>query len=361
MVAGLTADLTVRRGAFTLELALTAGPGEVVVLLGPNGAGKSTALRILAGLLSLDAGRIEVDGAILADPAHGRHVPPHERPVGVVFQDYLLFPHLSVLDNVAFGPQARGVPRPDARRRATGWLERIGIADLARARPRSISGGQAQRVALARALATEPALLLLDEPLAALDARTRLLVRARAAPPSGRVRRRDRGGHPRPGGRGGARRPAGGDRGRSGGAVGPARRRRPATADRLRGPAGRAQPAGRPGRRPAGAAPRRRHGDRRGAPARERCTRRSGRPPWLSFLARPAGSPRNVWPGRIVGLEPHGDGVRVEVAGAPDPASTLLAEVTPAAVADLGLTPGLEVWAAVKASDIDVYPRASVG
>ena len=178
MVAGLAADLAVRRGAFSLELVLAAGPGEVVVLLGPNGAGKSTALRALAGLLTLDAGRIEVGGTVLADPARGLHLPPHERPVGVVFQDYLLFPHLSVLDNVAFGPQSRGIPRPDARRRATDWLERIGIADLARARPRSISGGQAQRVALARALATEPALLLLDEPLAALDARTRLLVRA---------------------------------------------------------------------------------------------------------------------------------------------------------------------------------------
>ena len=105
-------------------------------------------------------------------------MPPHARPVGVVFQDYLLFPHLTVLDNVAFGPLARGVGRAEARRRATDWLDRIGIADLAAARPRSISGGQAQRVALARALATEPALLLLDEPLAALDARTRLLVRA---------------------------------------------------------------------------------------------------------------------------------------------------------------------------------------
>jgi molybdate transport system ATP-binding protein len=178
VVAGLVADLTVRRDAFTLELALTAGPGEVVVLLGPNAAGKSTALRALAGLLPLDAGRIAVDDAVLADPDSGIQVPPHARPVGVVFQDYLLFPHLSVLDNVAFGPQAHGVRRADARRHARSWLERIGIAELAGSRPRSISGGQAQRVAVARALATEPALLLLDEPLAALDARTRLQVRA---------------------------------------------------------------------------------------------------------------------------------------------------------------------------------------
>ena len=192
MVAGLAADLTVRRDAFTLQLALTAGPGEVVVLLGPNGAGKSTALRALAGLLSLDAGRIEVDGAVLADPAAGAHVPPHERPVGVVFQDYLLFPHLTVLDNVAFGPQARGVRRPDARRQAADWLR----ADRDRRPGRGPGPG---RSPAARPSGwrwpgrwpPSPALLLLDEPLAALDARTRLQVRARAAPASGRLRRRD--------------------------------------------------------------------------------------------------------------------------------------------------------------------------
>jgi molybdate transport system ATP-binding protein len=355
VVAGLAADLTVRRDAFTLELALTSGPGEVVVLLGPNGAGKSTALRSLAGLLALDAGRIEVDGAVLADPARGTYVPPHQRPVGVVFQDYLLFPHLTVLDNVAFGPQARGVRRPDARRQAAGWLDRIGIADLAGARPRSISGGQAQRVALARALATEPALLLLDEPLAALDARTRLQVRAEL--------RRHLSGF------------AGatvvvthdpvdaavlGDRlvvienGRvvqSGPPADVARQPRTDYVARLVGLnllAG--QAVGAQVRLPGG-------GTVTAAESSEGEVYAAFRPAAVAlFLARPAGSPRNVWPGRIVGLEPHGDGVRVEVGGAPDPAGILLAEVTPAAVAELGLVPGVEVWAAVKASDIDVYP-----
>ena len=166
-----------QRGAFTLQMDLAVEPGEVVVLLGPNGAGKSTALRALAGLLPLTGGRIAAGNAVLADPARNWHAPPYARPVGMVFQDYLLFPHLSVRDNVAFGLLARGIRRSEARRTAQSWLERMGIAELAAARPRAISGGQAQRVALARALATDPAVLLLDEPLAALDARTRLQVR----------------------------------------------------------------------------------------------------------------------------------------------------------------------------------------
>ena len=124
------------------------------------------------------AGGIELDGTVLDDPAADVLVPAERRRTGVVFQDYLLFPHLSVLDNVAFGLRSRGVPRQEAATAAHGWLERVGLADLARSRPGRISGGQAQRVALARALVTEPALLLLDEPLAALDAQTRLDVRS---------------------------------------------------------------------------------------------------------------------------------------------------------------------------------------
>ncbi|MFF2512892.1 ABC transporter ATP-binding protein [Streptomyces sp. NPDC058086] len=170
---GLDAHLVVHRDAFRLDIALAAAPGDVVALLGPNGAGKSTALRALAGLTPLsDGGRIRLDGADL-----GR-TPPEARPVGVVFQDYLLFPHLSALDNVAFGPRCQGVPKAVARERAAEWLDRMGLAEHAAAKPRRLSGGQAQRVALARALATHPRLLLLDEPLAALDARTRLDVRS---------------------------------------------------------------------------------------------------------------------------------------------------------------------------------------
>ncbi|MFK4144567.1 ABC transporter ATP-binding protein [Streptomyces sp. NPDC004065] len=170
---GLDARLVVERGAFRLDVALTAAPGDVVALLGPNGAGKTTALRALAGLLPLTDGHFRLDGRDLD------RTPPESRPVGVVFQDYLLFPHLTALDNVAFGPRCRGVPKARARAEAAAWLDRMGLADFTSARPRHLSGGQAQRVALARALATRPRLLLLDEPLAALDARTRLEVRAR--------------------------------------------------------------------------------------------------------------------------------------------------------------------------------------
>ncbi|MFD5496254.1 ABC transporter ATP-binding protein [Streptomyces sp. NPDC001812] len=169
---GLDARLVVERGAFRLDVALTAAPGDVVALLGPNGAGKTTALRALAGLVPLTGGHLRLDGREL------ERTPPEARPVGVVFQDYLLFPHLSALDNVAFGPRCRGASKAQARAQAAEWLDRMDLTDHAAVKPRRLSGGQAQRVALARALATRPRLLLLDEPLAALDARTRLDVRA---------------------------------------------------------------------------------------------------------------------------------------------------------------------------------------
>ncbi|MEV7992925.1 ABC transporter ATP-binding protein [Streptomyces sp. NPDC086077] len=169
---GLDARLVVERGAFRLDVALTAAPGDVVALLGPNGAGKTTALRALAGLVPLTGGHLRLDGAELD------RTPPESRPVGVVFQDYLLFPHLTALDNVAFGPRCQGATKAEARAQAAVLLDRMGLAAHASIKPRRLSGGQAQRVALARALATQPRLLLLDEPLAALDARTRLDVRA---------------------------------------------------------------------------------------------------------------------------------------------------------------------------------------
>jgi molybdate transport system ATP-binding protein len=134
-------------------------------------------LRAIAGLVAIDAGRILLDGEPLDDPVADVFVPPERRPVGIVFQDYLLFDHLTALDNVAFGLRARGVDRAAARRRAGEWLERVGLADRARSRPATLSGGEAQRVALARALALDPRVLLLDEPLAALDVGTRRQVR----------------------------------------------------------------------------------------------------------------------------------------------------------------------------------------
>lgn len=169
---GLDAHLIVDRGTFRLDVELTAAPGDVVALLGPNGAGKTTALRALAGLVRLTDGHLRLDGAELD------RTPPESRPVGVVFQDYLLFPHLTALDNVAFGPRCQGATKAESRAVAAELLDRMGLAEHAGAKPRGLSGGQAQRVAVARALATHPRLLLLDEPLAALDARTRLDVRA---------------------------------------------------------------------------------------------------------------------------------------------------------------------------------------
>ena len=163
-------------GSLDLDAAFDVRPGELVAVLGPNGAGKSTLLRSIAGLQPIEHGRIAVDGVVLDDGAD-RFVESEHRPVGVVFQQYLLFEHLSVLENVAFGLRARGVPKADARERARAWLDRLGLEQHASARPRALSGGQSQRTALARALATDPRVLLLDEPLAALDVGTRAAVR----------------------------------------------------------------------------------------------------------------------------------------------------------------------------------------
>jgi molybdate transport system ATP-binding protein len=163
----LRIDLAHPLRTFDLELSLEAGR-ETVALVGPSGAGKTSVLRAVAGLLRPRAGTVVLGGRVWFDAARRIDVPPEERSVGFVFQDYALFPHLTVAGNVAFG----------ARRPIGELLDRFGLADLARARPGELSGGERQRVALARALARDPAVLLLDEPLAALDAQTRASVRA---------------------------------------------------------------------------------------------------------------------------------------------------------------------------------------
>lgn len=345
--AGLDARVVVRRGGFVLDLPLAAGPGEVVALLGPNGAGKSTALRALAGLVATSGGHVRLDGADL------RPLPPERRRVGMVFQDYLLFPHLSALDNVAFGPRCAGARRREARRIAAGWLERVGLGAYASARPRELSGGQAQRVALARALAVRPGLLLLDEPLAALDAHTRMEIRA--------ALRRHLAGF-------------------EGAAVLVTHDPLDAMvlADRIV-----VVEDGRPVQEgePAEVArrPRTDYVARLVGLNLYRGTAEGGRvvlgdgshtldtvesltgqvfvafaPSAVAlYRTRPDGSPRNLWKARVGAIERHGDRVRVRLAG---DAITALADVTAAAVAELQLSEGSPIWAAVKATETHVYP-----
>lgn len=174
---GLSVDIVVARPGFQVAATFDAAPGETIALLGPNGSGKSTLVSAIAGLGDRPSGRIAIGGTTLDDDALPARVPPERRPIGVVFQDLLLFPHLSALENVAFALRARGVDRRTARARAVASLERLGILGRASARPRELSGGEAQRVALARALIADPTLLLLDEPLSALDVGTRASVR----------------------------------------------------------------------------------------------------------------------------------------------------------------------------------------
>ncbi|MET8982213.1 ABC transporter ATP-binding protein [Streptomyces sp. NPDC004539] len=343
---GLDARLVVERGAFRLDVALTAAPGDVVALLGPNGAGKTTALRALAGLVPLTDGHLRLDGAELD------RTPPESRPVGVVFQDYLLFPHLSALDNVAFGPRCHGVGKAEARAQAAVWLERMGLSGHTAAKPRRLSGGQAQRVALARALATHPRLLLLDEPLAALDARTRLDVRTQLRRHLAEFE-----------------------------AVAVLVTHDPldamVLADRLIViEDGRIVQEGTPAdiaRRPRtdyiahlvglnlyrGEAEG--HTVRVGGGAEVTTTEDLTGPVFVAFppsavtlhRERPTGSSaRNLWRCEVAGLEAHGDQIRAALTGG----LPLAADLTTVAAAELDLHPGAEVWAAVKAAQTHAYP-----
>ncbi|MGE5830489.1 MAG: ABC transporter ATP-binding protein [Micromonosporaceae bacterium] len=347
----LDAHVVVDRGTFILDLPLTIAAGEVVALLGPNGAGKTTALRTLAGLLPLTRGHIVLNGYALDDPTGRALVPAEHRSIGVVFQDYLLFPHLTAEDNVAFGPRCRGASRSDAAQTARHWLQRVGLIDLAHVKPRRLSGGQAQRVALARALAVEPTLLLLDEPLAALDARTRVDTRAHL--------HRHLAEHP------GATLLVTHD---------------PLDAlilaDRLViVEDGQVVQEGSPST--VTAQPRTDYvarlvglnlyrGTAKGhavriddaftltiADALDGEVFVAFAPTAVALHAHaPDGSPRNTWPATVTGIHRHGDNLRVQLMGP----ITAAADITPAAAADLRLNPGDRVWAAIKATETRAYP-----
>ena len=178
----LHTQLTVRRGDFVLDAALTVGDGEIVALLGPNGSGKSTLLQAVAGLLVPESGSVQVNGRLLTRVGgdHGRVVlvPAHRRRIGLLGQDPLLFPHLGALENIAFGQRAQGKDATTARNLARDWLDAVGLPGFENRKPAALSGGQQQRVAIARALAASPDLLLLDEPMAALDVQNASLIRS---------------------------------------------------------------------------------------------------------------------------------------------------------------------------------------
>lgn len=359
----LRVDATVERGDFVLDVNFTVAPGEVLGVIGPNGAGKSTLLRTLAGLSALTDGSIALGDEVYDDPAANIFYPAERRPVGVVFQNYRLFPHLTVLDNVAFAARARGAGRRKSRERADSWLDRLDLSEFAARRPAQLSGGQAQRVALARALAADPGILLLDEPLSALDARTKLDVRNGL-----RDHLRDFSGptlivthdpleamvmtdrlvvieHGRVVQEGApadvARRPSTAYIARLVGLNLYAGVVRPDTSVELDG-----------GGKLFGSAYAADDMNGELPPVGTRALV-AVRPTSIAIHAtRPEhSSPRNVWEGTVAGLELLTDRIRVQVDGVP----SALIDVTPGAVAELDLARGDRVWLTVKATDVDVY------
>lgn len=338
-----------QRGELALELELEVPMGSTLALVGPNGAGKSTCLSLLVGLLRLANGSLQLGPLVLDEPAARKFVVPEARTIGYLPQEPLLFPHLSVFDNVAYGLRARGADRLVVRARTAAWLERVGLAQFGARKPRELSGGQAQRVALARALATEPRLLLLDEPLAAVDASARLSLRhelqhhlAAFAGPRVIVTHDPVDAF--------------------------------VLADRIAVlEAGRIVQIGTAAE--IGGQPRSRYtadlvglnfvrgvvrdsvfvaeggGSLIVATAVEGPAIATVHPRAIAlFRDRPAGSPRNVWQAPVLGVETVLQGRRVRLGG-PLP---LVAEVTAAAVQELGLAAGAPVWLALKATEVQV-------
>jgi molybdate transport system ATP-binding protein len=349
---GLLLRARIALGELQIDVDLAVARGETVAIVGPNGAGKSTLLRAIAGLVALDAGRISLGDDVLDDPSAGVFVVPERRRVGIVFQQLLLFPHLSALDNVAFGLEARGESRAEARHAAAISLERFGVAHRASHRPLELSGGEAQRVALARTLALDPTALLLDEPLSAVDAGARGVLRRdlrrhlqeHAGPsvivthdPIEAIALADR-----------LLVLEDGRMTQQGTAAEIAARPRSEYVARLvgvnllRGDA-------------------RDHTvDLEGGGALTLADTMSGpvllavHPRAISlYRERPAGTPRNVWRVRVTGLDRHAERVRVLLAGPPD----VIAEVTHDAVSSLALATGTELWAVLKATEIDAFTR----
>ena len=367
----LAANLQLTRGAFTLDVQLTLAPGEVLALLGPNGSGKSTVLDLLAGLATPDTGTVTLDGATLTAP--GRLVAPENRAIGLLGQEPLLFPHLSARANVAFALRVgeAGLNAAEARVQADRWLDRVGLAGLGNSLPGALSGGQQQRVALARALAAGPRVLLLDEPMAALDAETapfiRQLIREQLAETgtsaiivthdivdavvlAHRVAVLHHG--------------ALIDEGTTAAVLAAPQNPFVAALAGVNLVVGTVQngavvaPDGRTfWVRPADAAA-------LSPTTPASATLAAEAPAPAAAVFRPASvvvhteqprhaSPRNVWSARVSGIEPGTGGVRLRTRGDPE----VIAELTPAAVADLGLQVGSTVWLSVKATDVSAYRR----